>query len=300
MWKELLERAFGLPELIATVAMVISVIIYAAVYWFKGAKTNEDDLQKMWEEEKRKTFLYYNPPNAPQFIQYARNGETEKLQEMLNTGSVNINQTDSNGNTALIAAAWNGKTQTVLFLLKLGADAYLRNKSLTDAANAACNNDKLETFAAMLEYGLDAGKMSFGGKLLVMYLSGKNRTDLLESVLKQCGGVADPASALWSACHALEKKNLALLLSYKADPNAANELGETPLMALASALPETDGQKQIQKEMAVMLLETGADTACHDREGLSAEDIAKQYHAEPAFIQLIKLRRASEEWVRTR
>ena len=58
MWKELLERAFGLPELIATVAMVISVIIYAAVYGFKGAKTNEDDLQKMWEEEKRKTFLY--------------------------------------------------------------------------------------------------------------------------------------------------------------------------------------------------------------------------------------------------
>lgn len=300
MWKELLERAFGLPELIATVAMVISVIIYAAVYWFKGAKTNEDDLQKMWEDEKRKTFLYYNPPNAPQFIRYARNGETEKLQEMLNTGSVNINQTDSNGNTALIAAAWNGKTQTVLFLLKLGADAYLRNESLTDAANAACNNDKLETFSAMLEYGLDAGKMSFGGKLLVMYLAGKNRTDLLESVLKQCGGVTDPASALWSACHALEKNNLALLLSYKADPNAANELGETPLMALASALPETDGQKQIQKEMAVMLLENGADTACHDREGLSAEDIAKQYHAEPAFIQLIKLRRASEEWVRTR
>ena len=149
MWKELLERAFGLPELIATVAMVISVIIYAAVYWFKGAKTNEDDLQKMWEDEKRKTFLYYNPPNAPQFIRYARNGETEKLQEMLNTGSVNINQTDSNGNTALIAAAWNGKTQTVLFLLKLGADAYLRNESLTDAANAACNNDELETFSAM-------------------------------------------------------------------------------------------------------------------------------------------------------
>ena len=52
MWKELLERAFGLPELIATVAMVVSVIIYAAVYWFKGAKTNEDDLQKMWEDEK--------------------------------------------------------------------------------------------------------------------------------------------------------------------------------------------------------------------------------------------------------
>ena len=219
---------------------------------------------------------------------------------MLNTGSVNINQTDSNGNTALIAAAWNGKTQTVLFLLKSGADAYLRNESLTDAANAACNNDKLETFSAMLEYGLDASKMSFGGKLLVMYLAGKNRTDLLESVLKQCGGVADPASALWSACNALEKNNLALLLSYKADPNAANELEETPLMALASALPETDGQKQIQKEMAVMLLEAGADTACHDREGLSAEDIAKQYHADPAFIQLIKLRRASEEWVRTR
>ena len=300
MWKELLERAFGLPELIATVAMVISVIIYAAVYWFKGAKTNEDDLQKMWEDEKRKTFLYFNPSNAPQFIRYARNGETEKLQEMLNTGSVNINQTDSNGNTALIAAAWNGKTQTVLFLLKSGADAYLRNESLTDAANAACNNDKLETFAAMLGYGLDASKMSFGGKLLVMYLSGKNRTDLLESVLKQCGGVADPSSALWSACNALEKKNLTLLLSYKADPNAANELGETPLMALASALPETDGQKQIQKEMAVMLLENGADTSRKDSEGLSAEDIAKQYHADPAFIQLIKLRRASEEWVRTR
>ena len=300
MWKEILERAFGLPELIATVAMVVSVIIYAAVYWFKGAKTNEDDLQKMWEDEKRKTFLYYNPSNAPQFIRYARNGETEKLQEMLNTGSVNINQTDSNGNTALIAAAWNGKTQTVLFLLKSGADAYLRNESLTDAANAACNNDKLETFAAMLEYGLDASKMSFGGKLLVMYLSGKNRTDLLESVLKQCGGVADPSSALWSSCNSLEKKNLAMLLSYKADPNAANELGETPLMALASALPETDGQKQIQKEMAVMLLENGADTSRKDSEGLSAEDIAKQYHADPAFIQLIKLRRASEEWVRTR
>jgi len=198
MWKELLERAFGLSGLIATVAMVVSVIIYAAVYWFKGAKINDADIdadiQKMMEEDKRKTFLYYNPSNAPQFIQYARNGETEKLQEMLNTGSVNINQTDSNGNTALIAAAWNGKTQTVLFLLKLGADAYLRNEPLTDAANAACNNDKLETFAAMLEYGLDTSKMSFGGKLLVMYLAGKNRTDLLESVLKQCGGVADPAS----------------------------------------------------------------------------------------------------------
>ena len=300
MWKELLERAFGLPELIPTVVMVVSVIIYAAVYWFKGAKTNEDDLQKMWEEEKRKTFLYYNPPHAPQFIQYARNGETEKLQEMLNTGSVNINQTDSNGNTALIAAAWNGKTQTVLFLLKSGADAYLRNESLTDAANAACNNDKMETFAAMLEYGLDASKTSFGGKLLVMYLAGKNRTDLLESVLKQCGRVEDPASALWGACHALEKNNLALLLSYKADPNAANELGETPLMALASALPETDGQKQIQKEMAVMLLTAGADAFRKNSDGLTAQALAKQYHADSVFIQLIKPHRAEEEWVRTR
>ena len=43
MWKELLERAFGLSGLIATVAMVVSVIIYAAVYWFKGAKINDAD-----------------------------------------------------------------------------------------------------------------------------------------------------------------------------------------------------------------------------------------------------------------
>ena len=300
MWENILECILGRPEWLALAAVAISLIIYFSVHLCKSALMSGEDLQKMLEEEKRKTFLYFNPSNAPQFIRYARNGETEKLQEMLNTGAVNINQTDSNGNTALIAAAWNGKTQTVLFLLKSGADAYLRNESLTDAANAACNNDKLETFAAMLEYGLDASKMSFGGKLLVMYLSGKNRTDLLESVLKQCGGVADPSSVLWSACNALEKKNLALLLSYKADPNAANELGETPLMALASALPETDGQKQIQKEMAVMLLENGADTSRKDSEGLNAEDIAKQYHADPAFIQLIKLRRASEEWVRTR
>ncbi len=57
---------------------------------------------------------------------FARNGETKSLMEMINHG-LPVNLADDKGNSLLMLASYNGNLETTRELIQTGADANRRN-----------------------------------------------------------------------------------------------------------------------------------------------------------------------------
>ena len=63
----------------------------------------------------------------PEIVMYARNGDLDKVKELLNNG-VNPDSKDNNDNTALIWASYKGYLDIVKELLKYNANVNIKNK----------------------------------------------------------------------------------------------------------------------------------------------------------------------------
>lgn len=69
-----------------------------------------------------------------EILKYCQNGEFKKLKTLLSKkdSEVDINQTDSDGDTPLILATMIGNLECIQLLLKKGADKELTNKVSED------------------------------------------------------------------------------------------------------------------------------------------------------------------------
>lgn len=88
----------------------------------------------------------------------ARQGDTEQLVEFFQHG-LPVDAQDPDGNTALMLAAYHGRTGTVKALIGLGADVDLRNERDQSPIAGALFKGEDEVVAALREAGadLDAG-----------------------------------------------------------------------------------------------------------------------------------------------
>ncbi|KAH9527824.1 Oxysterol-binding protein- protein 1 [Dermatophagoides farinae] len=100
---------------------------------FELAKT--DSIQKLLSAAEK----FDIKRREERYLSAARSGQISVIKELLEdtNNGININCTDSSGNTALHCAAYRGQTEVVIFLLKNGIDTAIKNKRGQLASNVA-------------------------------------------------------------------------------------------------------------------------------------------------------------------
>lgn len=87
-------------------------------------------------------------------LELARNGETERLAQMID-GGVPVNLTNAAGDSALILAAYRDHPETVRMLLAHGADTERVNDRGQTALGAAVFRQSSDIVIALLDAGAD-------------------------------------------------------------------------------------------------------------------------------------------------
>jgi ankyrin repeat protein len=128
-----------------------------------------------------------NSMKANSFYVAAFEGHTKIIEYMLDSKKTKIEHTNNHGATALYVAAQNGKYQTVLALVKGGADVNHANINNVTPLFMACQNNNLQCVKILLEHNADIHKAKFDG-----------------------------ATPLYIACESGSVEIIKLLLSYKA------------------------------------------------------------------------------------
>lgn len=185
----------------------------------------------------------------------AYHGDTETLKSALAAGA-SVTERDGNGLTPLHYAAQQGRLEAVKRLVKAGADVNVfvehRNPMLLAAENR---------HTAVAGYLLRRGSYQSAEQLAV--------NASVRIARGAVGGVPLPAGGAALRAVALNGRaaDLDALLRAGADPDAANEYGETALMNAAGA----NNRKMVRR-----LLEAGADPALRDSQERSALDFAAE------------------------
>ncbi len=177
------------------------------------------------------------------FINSAKRSDTEKVLQLLNEGA-DINATDQQGMTAVMAATVNHRTDTVYALIQEGADINIRNHNEDNVLLYASAEGFLDIVKFAVEAGADTTLTNrFGGTALIP-AADRGHVEIVEE----------------------------LLTNSDVDVNHINRLHWT---ALLEAVILGDGGKNHQK-IVQLLLEHGADPTIGDRDGITPLEHAKQ------------------------
>jgi ankyrin repeat protein len=115
---------------------------------------------------------------------FARNGETEPLVEMIQHG-LPVNLADAKGNSLLMLASYNGNLETTRALLLDRADADRRNdRGQTPLGGAAFKGYK-EIVTLLLEHGADIDADNGGGMTPLMFAAMFGRTKVVDLLKRQ-------------------------------------------------------------------------------------------------------------------
>lgn len=195
-------------------------------------------------------------------MEAAKSGSTEEMQALISAGA-SVNSADNYGNTPLLLAAGavcsatGCKDEAIDLLLSHGADAKVVNQGgetvLSRLIQFGNNRDfsRISTLASkFIKSGADINSSLASGQPLLCSAAQQGNADMVKNLVslganvnitgKRCTPLI--AAARWPA-------ELKLLLDSKADPNLADESGNTPLVAAVD-------QRSI--ESAKLLLDAGA------------------------------------------
>ncbi|MFC1478071.1 ankyrin repeat domain-containing protein [Candidatus Margulisiibacteriota bacterium] len=152
----------------------------------------------------------------------------EAVKALIEAGA-DLNAQNKEGNTALMIAIRNGKTEILNLLTDAGADVNVpNNKGETALMLAASKDAKL-----LIEAGADLNAISKGGYTALMYAAYSGKTEVVKLLI---GAGADlnkknkRGTALIIAAERGHSGIVKLLIAAGADLNAKNEAGDTALM----------------------------------------------------------------------
>ena len=193
-----------------------------------------------------------------QFISAAGAGDTEQVLQLLQDGA-DINATDKQGRTAVMAAAYQNEVVTVKALIQEGANINIQDDHLENVILNSGANGNLEIVRLAIEAGADMTITNrFGGTALI------------------------PAS---ERAHVEVVKEL--LTTLDIDVNHINDLHWT---ALLEAVILGDGGKKHQ-QVVQLLVDHGADLTIGDENSITPLEHAK----ERGFQEIVDILKSAEK-----
>jgi len=136
-------------------------------------------------------------------LDFARNGETESLVEMIHHG-LPVNLSDQKGNSLLMLASYHGNLETTRALLLARADSNRRNDRGQTPLGGAAFKGYGEIVTLLLEHNADIDADNGGGMTPLMFAAMFGRTKVVE-LLEQQGASLKRRnwmgiSAHWMVC----------------------------------------------------------------------------------------------------
>jgi ankyrin repeat protein len=233
-----------------------------------------------------------NLGNADDFVSAAAAGDEAKLQSFIQSG-IDINVTNKYGYSALMWAAGQGRSNIVQSLLSRGA---VIDKTSSDGSTAlffAAQEGRMNVVPLLLAKGASLKARKADGWTPFICAAAYNQVELLEFFLLEKGVDVEETdkqgdtALMFAAANVFSQDATGetlpavnLLLDWKANPNATNKKGQTPLMLAA---------QKGEVEIAKLLTSKKADIHARDKNGKNALHYAVEEGADPPIaIYLIE------------
>jgi ankyrin repeat protein len=196
-------------------------------------------VQKFLVRDKKTTALHYA----------AANGYTELIQPLLDLG-FDIEAKDNCERTPLmLASSCYSKPESVLLLLKAGANVDARNKNDSTALHYAAINGKADAISFLIDYKANIKARNAGGDTPLH----NARTPAAIALLYYGADIEAKNNLLETPIHCASdwgtKETVLVFIKAKADINAKDSNNQTPLMRAA---------KRVRPEIVEVLLAAGA------------------------------------------
>ncbi len=185
--------------------------------------------------------------------------------------------TDRAGNTPLILAARDGDAEKVEALLKTGADVNVKNKEGTTALMASTwgktGRGDVSIAKALIVSGANVNASNAYGRTALMDVAGNGNVEFTSLLLSAGADVNMQTRAGGTALHEAAINGhieiVRMLLTKGAKPDAANGLGQTPLMLACNCA----GPRKTcpwRSDIIRLLIAAGADVNVKDTRGDTA------------------------------
>lgn len=180
----------------------------------------------------------------------ALSGSIKRMDALLSSGSIPINQGDPRGGTPLMYAALKGHSPVTRALLAKGADASIADDTGTTALHISCQYGHLAVAKMLVDDGVDLEPTTSDGSTPLHLAAQKGQRDAVAMLLEAGASVDsrmfDGATPLYLAAGQGCVKVIRVLLRAKANPLLTSSAGGTfvPLEMAAQ-----DGQTEVVREL---------------------------------------------------
>ncbi|MGG4345471.1 ankyrin repeat domain-containing protein [Paenibacillus lautus] len=178
-----------------------------------------------------------------ELIEYAEQGNTEQVRQLLQAGA-NINATDEQGRTAVMAATYRNHVGTVEALIQAGADINIRDQQLNNVFLYAGAEGMMDILRLAIEADADVTLTNRYGGTALIPASDRGHVEIVQELLTRTD----------------------------IDVNHMNNLNWT---ALLEAVILGDGSENYQR-IVKLLLEHGADAGLLDGNGVTPLQHARE------------------------
>ncbi|MEC1179525.1 ankyrin repeat domain-containing protein [Metasolibacillus meyeri] len=193
-----------------------------------------------------------------QMIKYAEQGNIEETLALVDAG-VNINVTDTNGRTAVMAATYNNEVEIVKRLIERGADINIRDKQLNNVLLYAGASGYLSIVKLAIEAGAATTITNRFGGIAIIPAAERGHVEIVKELLEN------------------------------SDTNV-NHINNLHWTALMEAVILGDGGKRHQ-QIVQLLIEHGADIHIADAQGITPLEHARKL----GFTEIEKILTAAGE-----
>ena len=225
----------------------------------------------IFEERENKNFSFESA-----FLESSQCGDDEAVQFLLGLG-INVNYSNSEGQTALILASEAGQDEVVEILLSAGANIHHQDKYGNTALMVSKEN---KIFLLLLQPNTDINITKHEESTHLMIASDLGCLTVVETLLRLKNDPNVYSKSGWSATMFASRNGhhqvVEILLNKGANPNIQTNDGWTALIFASE-----NGHHQVVE----VLLEKGADPNIHSNEGWTALMVASQN----GYFQVVQL-----------